>query len=238
MNSTSVEITIPGAIAALALPIGEKVVLAHISKNPTCGNASLAKLTGITERGLKKLLQRLRSAGHVEQVGKRRARRIFLTFHVEQGTECLVPEKEICASNGELCSSPPSLVATKIIPLEDDFEQTMQLIDEMTRERHLCPATLVWLLRRIIERLETELSAGEMQENILHELYVRQGAFMALSLAVGMPRKFLRDLDRRICAAMPEQLMAFRQGVLASQLEDRSPLLLAALSEDRGVSAS
>ena len=91
-NKSDTTITIAAAIAALPLATSEKIALARINENPGSRNADLAKLIGITERGVKKLLQRLRSAGYVEQARKGRARRLYLKFPMEQGTEFRQPE--------------------------------------------------------------------------------------------------------------------------------------------------
>jgi DNA-binding MarR family transcriptional regulator len=88
-NSTDIEIRIPAAIAALPLSLAEKHVLAHIAINPDCTNDELSKILGITDRGIKKLLRRLRSAGYIDQNRKGRARRLYLK--VLQGTGNRVP---------------------------------------------------------------------------------------------------------------------------------------------------
>jgi len=89
MNCTDIEIRIPASISTLPLTLAEKVVLAHIAINPDCTNDELSKLLGITDRGIKKILRRLRSSGHIDQSGKGRARRLYLK--VLQGTGNRVP---------------------------------------------------------------------------------------------------------------------------------------------------
>jgi predicted ArsR family transcriptional regulator len=146
MNQNDTTITIPAAIDVLPLPISEKIALARINENPLSRNADLAKSLGITERGVKKLLQRLRSAGYVEQARKGRARRLFLTFHVEQGTEFPQPKDSSKISIGELCSDLPQpampkqiATTTAQIPLDEFFEMTMRTIDEIIHQSAFFP---------------------------------------------------------------------------------------------------
>lgn len=108
MNSTSIEIRIPAAIAALPLAIGEKVVLAHIANFPGCSNTRLAGLIGCTGRGVQSLLRRLRDRGYIERSGKGRARRHHLLLHVEHNTLCA--DREVTASNAKshtMCGTQP-----------------------------------------------------------------------------------------------------------------------------------
>jgi hypothetical protein len=88
-QTKDVTVTIPAAIASLpGLNLMEMAVLAHIAKIPACSNAVLAKLTGLSVRGVEALLARLRKRGLVEIVGKGRARRHELRFPVEHRTKC------------------------------------------------------------------------------------------------------------------------------------------------------
>lgn len=65
------------------LSIGERVLLAHIAKDSRTINATLARLLGITERGVESMLRRLRERNFIEVYGKSRARQLFVLYHVE-----------------------------------------------------------------------------------------------------------------------------------------------------------
>jgi hypothetical protein len=232
-NKPDTTITIPAAIATLPLVINEKIALVRINEDPRCRNADLAKSIGITERGAKKLLQRLRSAGHVEQTRKGRARRLYLTFHVEQGTEFPNPETQTKLSNGELCSEvtapalPKQLGLVTVQPtLESQFCQTMQVIHDITRQPHVHPLTVVRLLQPLIRRVEAEMVDGQDKNWILQELAMRQGAFIAISMGAGLPKDIQRRLDETITRATPQQLIEFGQRAMAGNILDRASLLL------------
>src|SRR5206468_2638270 len=81
--------TIPAAIAALPdLNLLEKATLAYIANFPACSNAKLAKLTGLSERGVESMLARLRKDGLLRKSGEGKARRHDLTFAVVDHVEC------------------------------------------------------------------------------------------------------------------------------------------------------
>src|SRR2546425_1171601 len=84
-----INIHISAAIAALAdLNLIERTILTRIEECPACHNADLAKLTGLSLRGVESTLARLRERDLIQVTGKGRARRLFLRFHVEQHTRC------------------------------------------------------------------------------------------------------------------------------------------------------
>jgi hypothetical protein len=243
MTTTTPETTIkiPEAINILPMPINEKITLALIDRNPRCRNADLARAIGMSERGVKKLIQRLASGGYLQHVRKGRARRLFLKFHVEQGTRFPGSEISTDSSMRELCSATPA--ETEVAPtealvhaqsLEDDFEQTMKTIDELTRQRDFFPETVVRLLQPLIARIEAEMSDGPERQKILLELMSRQGAFMVVALGAGLPKKVQRQLDERISHATAEQLVEFRYRALADGLKDKAPLLLAGWCAENG----
>src|SRR5208283_2022304 len=240
MNSTSIEIKIPAAIATLPLTIGEKLVLTRIAANPDCTNDKLAKLLGITERGIKKILQRLRSGGHIDQSGKGRARRLYLMFPVEQGTEFPNPEIIVPASNGELRTPPDQTSATKDstgpilkkeLSLIEHFDQTMNEIAEMSLQPKVFPETFVFLLERLIQRIEAEMQSCTAKEQILDDLYFRRNGFFVIAKASRLPKEFHNELRQKIRNATPEQLAQFHQRYLAAPLDRKSPMLLAAWAD-------
>jgi len=242
MTTTNPETTfkIPMTIDALPLAINEKIALAIIDENPRCKNGVLAKTIGMTERGVKKLVQRLTLAGYLQHVRRGRARRLFLRFHVEQGSE--FPESEISTNSSmrELCSAAPpetqavpTVALVHALPLQEEFEQTMKTIDELTRQRDFFPETVVRLLQPLITRIKAEMSDGPERQKVLLELMARQGAFMVVQLGAGLPQKAQRKLDDRICHATAEQLMKFRQLALADK-DGKAPLMLVGWSSEQG----
>ena len=236
-NVAEPEIMLPNEIGMLSLSLSEKAVLAHILNYPKCTNRMLARLIGISERGVKKMLQRLRSRGLIGQTGKGRARRVRLTFHVKQGTQFTVPKNQNPEANGELDSQSEQgsntgvviscVIRKKPLSLADDFDQTLLLIDEMTRTRDFLPETVVRMLDALIRRIEQEMPACPEKEDVLRELYMRHAAFIAVCMSAKMPKKVQREIDWRISRATPEQLLEFRRCVQLGQLNFTAPLMLA-----------
>ena len=86
---SELNITIPASIVALPdLNLIEKAVLSRIHERPACSNGGLAKLTGLSVRGVESTLARLTRRGLVHSRGHGRARRLMLTFRVERHAEC------------------------------------------------------------------------------------------------------------------------------------------------------
>src|SRR6266436_1386743 len=89
MKPSALTIVIPGEVVCLPdLTIAERITLAHINEFPGCSNFRLAKLLGISVRGVEEMLRRLRERGLIEQVGSGRARTLRLVFPVEHHTKC------------------------------------------------------------------------------------------------------------------------------------------------------
>src|SRR6266852_3738213 len=88
MKPVDLNLHVPAGIAALNLPLNEKVALAHLSEHPGSSNGSLAKLLGRSVRGIELMLRRLRESGLLQQVGKGRARVHRLMFPVEHHRKC------------------------------------------------------------------------------------------------------------------------------------------------------
>ena len=246
MNSTNIEIKIPAAITSLPLAIGEKVVLTRIATNPDSTNDELAKLLGITERGVKKILHRLRSGGYIDQNGKGRARRLYLTFRVEQGTEFPNPEINAPAANGELraphSQTPVSedAVGTALqveLSLADEYDQTMNVIAEMSLQPGIFPETFVHLLDKLIQRSESEMQSSPAKERLLGDLYTRRNGFFAIAMASRLPKEFHSELRQKISRATPEQLANIHDRCRAKQLDQRTPHLLAAWANEVEVKA-
>src|SRR5690349_20279181 len=82
-------IHIPASIAALPdLNLIQKAILAKVHERPGSTNSTLAKLTGLTERGVESTVSRLEKLGLIRRQGHGRARLLRLTFPVEQHTQC------------------------------------------------------------------------------------------------------------------------------------------------------
>jgi DNA-binding MarR family transcriptional regulator len=240
-NKSDTTLTIPAAIAALPLTLNEKIVLAEIAGNPKCGSEALAKLLGVTERGINKTVNRLQLAGYLQQLGSGRARQLYVTFSLELGTEFSKQENPSKLSNGELCSDLHPVATSRHmgftavqIPLDEYFEQTMRTMDQMTRWPSCCPLTFVRLLQPLIERVQIEMGDGPEKEAVLRDLTVRHGAFIAMSMGVGLPNKIQRRLNERIANATPEQLIEFRRRAMAGKLKDKTPLEIAAWCSEEG----
>lgn len=82
-------IRIPAAIAARPdLNLIEKAILTRIHERPACSNGNLAKLTGLSVRGVESTLARLKRRELIRSRGHGQARRLLLTFPVERHAEC------------------------------------------------------------------------------------------------------------------------------------------------------
>lgn len=235
MNAPNCEIVIPGAIAALPLKANHKIVLSHVLENPKCRNRTLAKLVGASERYIKTVLRRLLSDGLLQQTGKGRARKLYLNFHVEQGTACLVPDRPVSSKNREpraqfaqvtTSTSPATIVPKVQLSLADDFEETMRTVAQMTATRDFFPETIIRLLEPLIRRIETEMYARPEKEEILRDLRSRHAAFLAVCMATKWPKEFQQELDRRLSHATSVQLLRLREFVQARQLGHATPLML------------
>jgi hypothetical protein len=89
MKTTALTIIIPGEIVSLPdLTIAERVALAHLHNFPGCSNGRLARLLGLSMRGVESMRRRLRERRLIEQIGKGRARVHLLMFHVNRHTKC------------------------------------------------------------------------------------------------------------------------------------------------------
>jgi len=239
MNSTDLEIRIPAAIAGLPLAISEKMVLTHIANFPGCSNARLAELIGGTCRGVENLLQRLRRQNYIKQTGSGRARRHHLLFHVERHTKC--GDNEITtteAKSHKECGDQQSdghgikprqsvSVLKKELPLAEDYEQTLNAIQEMMYQPGTFPETILFMYRKILKRVEDEALDMPAKDAAVRELTIRRDAFVAICYAMRMPRQCQRQALRLINNAPPEKLAQFRQQIEAGE---QTPLLLADLA--------
>lgn len=250
MDSTSLEIKIPAAIAALPLAIGGKVVLAHIAKFPGCSNARLAKLIGGTCRGVENLLRRLRRQGYIEQTGKGRARRHRLLFPVEHHTlggdgEIVGSDVKSHTSGGDQPGGGVSVQPQGDFPAlkgelswEEDLDQTLAMIHELCVHQDPFPEAIVNLYGRILKRLSEEAPECPAKDAMVQELTMRRDGFVAISVAQHLPQKYHRQAAQLIHNATPEKLAAFRQRVEAGQLDHKTPLMLTAFANEVGVAVS
>jgi Winged helix-turn-helix DNA-binding len=82
-------INIPASIVALPdLNLIEKAILNRVHERPGCTNPGLAKLAGLSVRGVESTLARLKERGLVCSQGHGPSRRLSLTFAVEHHAEC------------------------------------------------------------------------------------------------------------------------------------------------------
>ena len=89
MKIPDVTIVIPAAIAALPdLSLAERVALAHIADHSACSNGDLARLLGISVRGVEQMVRRFRARGLIQQTGNGHARVFRLLFPVEHHSKC------------------------------------------------------------------------------------------------------------------------------------------------------
>ncbi len=244
MNTNSLEIRIPAAIATLPLAIGEKIVLAQIAESPGCSNARLAQLIGGTCRGVENLLRRLRRQEYIEQTGKGRARRHRLLFPVEHHTLCGDGEAAVSdvKSHTSCVDQPGDGVSVqpqgdfpalkRELSLEEDLDQTLDMIHQMCVYQQPFPEEIVHHYGRILKRLSEEAPECPAKDAMIQELTMRRDGFVAISVAQHLPQKYHRQAAQLIHNATPEKLAAFRQRVEAGQLDGKAPLMLVALGDD------
>jgi hypothetical protein len=247
MNSPSLEIKIPAAIAAVPLSISEKVVLAHIDKFPGCSNARLAELIGSSCRGAENLLRRLRRQGYIEQSGKGRARRHRLMFRVEHHILCgdgeaaasTIESHTSCVDQSGDCSKgEPRLglpALKRELSLEEELDQTLGLIDELCLHDPF-PDCISNLYNRILKRLIEEGPAGQTKDALVRELTMRRDAFVAIDFAHRLPDQYQSEAARLISRATAEQLAVFRHHVETGQLSGSTLSPLLALANDHPMS--
>jgi hypothetical protein len=245
MNSTDIEIRIPATIAELPLAISEKIVLTHIANFPGCSNARLAELIGGTCRGVENLLHRLRRQGYIERAGNGRARRHHLLFHVEHHTKCGNNEITMTQAkpHGDCgdqqlggCGVQPHhkvSVLKKELPLYEDFDQTLNAIQEMMYQPGTFPETILFMYRKLLKRVEDEAPDIPAKEAAVQELTIRRDAFVAICYAMRMPKPCQRQALCMINNAPPEKLAHFRQQIESSAAKSNAPLLLADLAAER-----
>lgn len=88
-------LTIPGTILDLPVSGNEKIILARLSVKPEATNRDLARLAGLTESAVEKILRRLCAEGYLAHAGRRRARQFHVTFSVERKNCGLENEKSV-----------------------------------------------------------------------------------------------------------------------------------------------
>ncbi len=85
----AITIHIVAEIAALPdLNLIERAILNRIHERPDCSNGGLAKLTGLSKRGIESTLARLKKRELIRSRGHGHARRLWLAFPVERCMEC------------------------------------------------------------------------------------------------------------------------------------------------------
>lgn len=103
---TDLNLCIPASIVGLQdLNLIEKAILNRIRERPSCSNSGLAKLTGLSVRGIESTLARLKKRGLLGSQGHGQARRLILTFPVEHHAPC---GQDLNASSHIQCGENPS----------------------------------------------------------------------------------------------------------------------------------
>ncbi len=201
-------IQIPAAIAALPdLNLIEKAVLSRVHECPACSNPGLAKLTGLSVRGVESTLARLKGLGLIRSRGHGQARRLSLAFPVEHHTACSEDNKvkpnTACGERHEnehhmACGESPADQPHMSSGIQDEQPVTMESVTTeldgaiscvrrgefaLGRQHHA-------KLRGLLTRLGTEtLAEAEPQLETFHEVMViAEAAWDELSKLAGEER--------------------------------------------------
>ena len=130
-QSQDLIITIPGPIAVLPITLQEKAALSRIEKIPGASNDGIARLLGISERGVEDLLRRLREQGYVERFGHGRARQHRLTSRVQshgkRGIQDEVSSHENCGIQSAANSH-----ENRVLSLDEVLVQSADRMAEVT----------------------------------------------------------------------------------------------------------
>ena len=208
---------IPGSIAKRSgLTLHEKVVLARIAECPTCSNAGIADLLGVSLRGAENLVRRLRTKGQIEAIGKGRARQHRLKFPVERHQTCGEETDKNCHT---LCEAQASPWHLPLVLHESTFDFFV---------KHRCFAGIclrrgrfedgLGLFALIRERVLADKSLPpEAAEQMLAILNDDTTIFQTLVALSGSPRMLKRhELEKvmsTLCNATPKQLAQLRECV-------------------------
>jgi hypothetical protein len=126
-------------------------------------------------------------------------------------------------------------VLKKELPLAEDYEQTLNAIQEMMYQPGVFPETILYLYRGILKRVENEAPEIPTKEGVVRELTMRRDAFVAICYVMRMPKRFQRQALRLINNATPEKLARVREQIETGEAESKTPLLLADLAGEREV---
>lgn len=207
-------IRIPAAIRGLpGLTLAERTALARLDKWPGSSNSALAKLLGISKRGAENLLRRLRRQGLIHQIGKGRARRHKLTFHVEQHTLCGKSEQQEAHTECVVGSSSLALVQPEQI--HDFIAKRLAFYESCFHAGNYDAAR--HHLTSIRKRLESDTAVGGAMANWLLALKAMEnrcfGFHVGNEMARELPPGKQEVLALALCRAKPDQLERFRQRV-------------------------
>ncbi len=184
------------------------------------------------------MLCRLRKRVFIRAIGKGRARRHELLFPVERHIPCGDAEvtaldhqpHNLCGShlaNSEPGQPPEKLAVVKPrMSLIEALDKTIEVIDDLSHQPEVHPGTILHLFADILKRVQTEAPPGPKTDALIEELTIRRDAFLAISVACRLPKKFHRQTARMIRDATPKQLADLRVRLENTQLHGGKPSLL------------
>ena len=218
-------LTIPVFIRAIpGLTFTDQVVLAHLAEHPRSYNGQLARLTGLTDRGIEALIRRLCKRGHLLKVSEDGSRRFVVPAAAATHTECgnvLKAESHIPCGPGVItASAAPSTrttaMAVKEWPLEDFLRFESRIADDLFGWGQWHHARHHY--QRCMERIAKEEGLDEeTRSGALAELKQKTDVLFALEHLVP-PKGSASDRDRCkigsvIFRAPAERLAEFRRRV-------------------------
>lgn len=217
--------TIRAPIAALPnLTLIERVALANIGEHPGCSNAPLAKLLGISVRGVEDLLRRLRDSGLIRQIGKGRARQLNLTFPVEQHisrgqSENSVSHIECGVAATAMAVAIPEPSTKDFVTLHLSLYETCLEFGEYEHARKKLE-----LARNRLEA-DTEIPIDQ-KSKLLQALKFQEDRCFAFKIGSEMtaclPASEQHELALTLCRASAEKMAMFRERVEAGALLNNS----------------
>lgn len=221
---TGTEISIPPEIERLSLSVSDKIALTHIANHPTCTNAGIACLLGLTQRGAENLVRRLRERCYIAQTGKGRARRIKLLFRVEHHIPGGIEQNE--KSHTECGTHKPVMAVVKHESSLEEFAELRLSLAEECFGHGLYDAARLHLVA-VRQRLESDNEFPAKQKTslltALHQMEDRYFCYhIGSQMAKGLPANEQRALVLRFCRASHTQLASFRQKVESGELSGKA----------------
>ena len=209
----TIQSCMPPEVANLAnTTLLERLALAEILRRPTRTNAGLARLLGLSVRGVEAMLRRLRDRGLIKAEGKGRGRCLVPSFHVERHIDGGDGDGDKHHTN-EVVQRPqlsrqPSTV--------DAVNFRMSAYDNcMSAGAYDAAGAHLQAVRRLLEA-DTEFSVVQKKPWIegLVEAENRCVAFrVGAELAAGLTSESQKSLALAICNAPAEKLALLREQI-------------------------